>query len=218
MGPDNKSRNGNINFRAWFFQEIKQIFNIMDKLKNLRDLLQHEIKDLYSAEEQIIDAMPAMIEKANNPTLKQALESHLEVTIAQKDRLERVQELMGDNDRTENTGFFSSLFGDGVTCRGMEGLIDEGEKVMGEDMNPEVMDAAIIACAQKIEHYEICGYGTARTYARQLNLTEVAQLLEQTLDEEHQADDQLTSLAVGGLNQKAEVGSNLRKSDDDSYR
>lgn len=189
----------------------------MDKLKDLRDLLKHEIKDLYSAEEQIIDAMPAMIDKANNPTLKQALEMHLQVTRAQKDRLEQVQQLLGEYDKNENSGFFSSLFGDDVTCRGMEGLIDEGEKVMAEDMNPEVMDAAIIACAQKIEHYEICGYGTARAYARQLNMNNVALLLEQTLDEEHHADEQLTSLAVGGLNQKAEVSSTVRGSGNQSY-
>ena len=189
----------------------------MDKLKDLRDLLKHEIKDLYSAEEQIIDAMPAMIDKANNPTLKQALEMHLQVTRAQKDRLEQVQQLLGEYDKDDNSGFFSGLFGDSVTCKGMEGLIDEGEKVMAEDMNPEVMDAAIIACAQKIEHYEICGYGTARAYARQLNMNNVAQLLEQTLDEEHQADEQLTSLAVGGLNQKAEVSGTVRGSGDQSY-
>jgi ferritin-like metal-binding protein YciE len=189
----------------------------MDKLKDLRDLLKHEIKDLYSAEEQILDAMPAMIDKANNPTLKQALEMHLQVTRVQKDRLEQVQQLLGEYDRKENSGFFSGLFGDAVTCKGMEGLIDEGEKVMGEDMNPEVMDAAIIACTQKIEHYEICGYGTARAYARQLNMNNVAQLLEQTLDEEHQADEQLTSLALGGLNQKAEVSSTIRGSGNESY-
>jgi ferritin-like metal-binding protein YciE len=184
----------------------------MDKLRDLRDLLKHEIKDLYSAEQQIIEAMPAMIEKANNPTLRQALDMHLQVTRGQKDRLEQVQQLLGDQDQTDNSGFFSNLFGEGVTCKGMEGLIDEGEKVMAEDMNPEVMDAAIIACAQKIEHYEICGYGTARAYARQLNLGSVAQLLEQTLDEEHQADDQLTSLALGGVNQQAETGDTMRGS------
>jgi ferritin-like metal-binding protein YciE len=189
----------------------------MDKLKDLRDLLKHEIKDLYSAEEQIIEAMPAMIEKANNPTLRQALDSHLQVTRAQKDRLEQVQQLLGDQDTSDNSGFFSNLFGDSVTCKGMEGLIDEGEKVMGEDMNPEVMDAAIIACAQKIEHYEICGYGTARAYARQLNLDSVVQLLEQTLDEEHQADEQLTSLALGGVNQQAETTTNVRGSGNDTF-
>ncbi|MCU7552194.1 ferritin-like domain-containing protein [Chitinophagaceae bacterium LB-8] len=189
----------------------------MDKLKDLRDLLKHEIKDLYSAEEQILDAMPAMIEKANNPTLKQALEMHLQDTRTHKDRLVQVQELLGEYDKKEDTGFFAGLFGDSVTCKGMEGLINEGEKIMGEDMNPEVMDAAIIACAQKIEHYEICGYGTARAYARQLNLVNVAQLLEQTLDEEHQGDEQLTSLALGGLNQKAEVSNSVRGYGTDSY-
>jgi ferritin-like metal-binding protein YciE len=87
----------------------------------------------------------------------------------------------------------------------MEGLIDEGQKIMSENMNPEVMDAAIIACAQKIEHYEICGYGTARAYARQLGLNEAERLLEQTLDEEHQADELLTSMALNSVNLMAET-------------
>src|SRR5215213_3670931 len=86
----------------------------------------------------------------------------------------------------------------------MEGIIREGEKILGEPMEPQVVDAAIIACAQKIEHYEICGYGTARAYARELNLGDVAELLEQTLNEEYEADDLLTDLAVGRLNEKAQ--------------
>jgi hypothetical protein len=93
----------------------------------------------------------------------------------------------------------------------MKGLIEEGEKVIAEDMNVEVRDAAIIACAQKIEHYEICGYGTARAYAQELGLAEVEALLQQTLDEEYQADDKLTYLAVGRLNEKAEKASPQNK-------
>jgi hypothetical protein len=111
----------------------------------------------------------------------------------------------GEEESNENTGFFSRLFGGGSQkCKGTEGLISEGEKMMGEDMSPEAMDAAIIASAQKIEHYEISGYGTARAFARELRLTEVADLLTQTLNEEYQADDQLTQLAVGKLNIEAE--------------
>jgi ferritin-like metal-binding protein YciE len=181
----------------------------MEKMKDLRDLLKHEVMDLYSAEEQIIAAMPMMIEKATNPQLRQALEEHLRVTEAQRDRLDQVkQHLMGAEEAKEGgkkKGILG-LFGGSQKCKGMQGLIEEGQKVMGENMSPEVMDAAIIACAQKIEHYEICGYGTARAFARELNLGEVAELLEETLDEEYEADDLLTDLAVGSINQEAETG------------
>jgi ferritin-like metal-binding protein YciE len=185
----------------------------MADIINLRDLLNHEILDLYSAEKQIINALPSMIERAYDPQLKNALDEHLEVTKIHKERLEKVQELLTDNledadnmvDR-ENQGFFSRLFG-GVKnpkCKGIEGLIKEGKKIMAEDMTPEAMDAAIIASAQKIEHYEISGYGTAHAYARQLNLEFVATLLEQTLNDEYEADDLLTELAEGDLNIEAE--------------
>ncbi len=183
----------------------------MEKMIDLKDLLKHEVLDLYSAEEQIIAAMPGMIEKAKDSKLKKSLQEHLKVTEKQKTRLDKIKSLLSENGNEENSsngkGFFSSLFGGSggsQKCKGMEGLITEGEKVLGEDMTPEVLDAAIIASAQKIEHYEICGYGTARAYARQLNLGEVAELLEETLDEEYEADDRLTDLAVGGLNEEAE--------------
>ena len=199
----------------------------MEKMKDLRDLLKHEIKDLYSAEEQILVAMPAMIEKVSNSQLKQALQMHLQITEEQLNRLEQVQQLLNGNESeedgdeedqaTKKEGLFTRLLrrrtqsadetgSDGEKCLGMQGLIEEGEKVMAEEMEPSVMDAAIIACAQKIEHYEICGYGTARTYAQQLGLTEVARLLQETLDEEHQADEILTAMAVADVNQRAEVG------------
>jgi ferritin-like metal-binding protein YciE len=192
----------------------------MEKMKHLKDLLTHEIQDLYSAEEQIIQAMPLMIEKSKNEQLKKTLQEHLRITEEQKNRLDRVKTLLRDSNAEmpggmadsngtegqEKKGFLSGLFGGGGSqvCRGMMGLIEEGQKVMNEDMNAEVLDAAIIASAQKIEHYEICGYGTARAYARELNLGEVAELLEETLNEEYQADDLLTDLAVGGVNEEAE--------------
>jgi hypothetical protein len=117
--------------------------------------------------------------------------------------------MTGDAPAKEGSGgFLSGIFGSnkegGTHCVGTEGMIKEGKKMMGEDMAPEVMDAAVIACAQKIEHYEICGYGTARAYAEELGMTEVERLLRTTLDEEYAADDLLTRLAVGKLNQKAE--------------
>lgn len=177
----------------------------MEKMRDLRDLLKHEVADLYSAETQAIEAMPKMIEKASNPQLRQALEQHLQVSRNQADRLRQVQSILGEKPDHQEGGFFENLLGNGVKCKGMEGLIEEGQKVMAEHMNPEVMDAAIIACAQKIEHYEICGYGTARAYARQLGLQEAERLLEQTLDEEHQADELLTSMALNSVNLMAET-------------
>ena len=182
----------------------------MAQMIDLKDLLKHEILDLYSAEEQIIDALPKMIEKAANAELKKALRDHLKVTGEQKSRLDEIKGLMGEEQAGDGSekkkGFFSKLFGGsgGEKCKGTEGLIKEGEKMMGEDMTAEVMDAAIIGAAQKIEHYEISGYGTAVAYARELGLSNVAGLLQQTLDEEYAADDSLTKLAVGKLNIEAE--------------
>jgi ferritin-like metal-binding protein YciE len=184
-----------------------------NNMNDLRDLLRYDIRHLYSAEEQIIEALPAMIDKASNPQLKQSLEQHFRVTEQQRDRLDRVRQQLDEGDDSDNDGgIFGDLFGTGSSSKGIEGLIDEGEKVMGVDMRPEVMDAAIIGCAQKIEHYEIAAYGTARTFAQQLGLTEVAQLLQQTLDEEHETNDSLTSLAVRDINEMAEAGSSGRMS------
>jgi ferritin-like metal-binding protein YciE len=137
----------------------------MEKMINLKDLLKHEILDLYSAEEQIIEAMPAMIDKVQNGNLKKALQQHLKITEEQKKRLDKVKQLITKEEGQqaegeEKKGFFSRLFGgtnEKEKCKGMEGLIEEGEKIMGEDISPEALDAAIIASAQKIEHYEISG-------------------------------------------------------------
>ncbi len=186
----------------------------MEPLLNLRDLLQHEIEDLYSAEEQIIEAIPKMVDKASNRQLKEALTEHLKITRAQKTRLDKVQKLLNKESGEENkkrTGFLERMFGSGTKCKGTEGLIKEGEKMMGEDMDTSVMDAAIIASAQKIEHYEISGYGTAKAYAIQLGLDEVANLLETTLNEEYKSDDMLTALAIGKVNVQAEKGQNQNK-------
>jgi ferritin-like metal-binding protein YciE len=182
----------------------------MDNMNHLRDLLVFDVQHLYSAEEQIIEALPAMISKASNPELKQSLQEHLRVTEKQKQRLDQVQQLLGSKDKNYDSGIFAGLFDAGTKSRGIDGLITEGEKVMGIDMAPPVMDAAIIGLCQKIEHYEICGYGTARTYAEQLGLMDVAQLLQQTLIEEHDADDRLTALAVSSINRKAEMSSTSR--------
>jgi ferritin-like metal-binding protein YciE len=175
----------------------------MEKMNDLRDLLKHELQDLYSAEEQIIEALPAMITRATDSDLKKSLQQHLKVTEKQRTRLNKVLQLMGEQMRGEDKGLFDRLFKSKQTCRGMEGIIEEGNKIMKEDMDPDVMDAAIIASSQKVEHYEICGYGTAKSYAEELGLTEVAQLLEETLNEEYEADVLLTQLAENRVNKEA---------------
>lgn len=183
----------------------------MDKMNDLKSLLRHCVQELYSVEEQIIEAMPAMIAKAESSGLKQALQQHLQMTENHRERIDQVREMLGANEEsvTNYSGILSNLFGAGSKCKGMEGLIDEGQKMMAENLSPEIMDAAIIGGSQKIEHYEIAAYGTARTFAQQLGLTQVAQLLQQTLDEEYRADEILTNLAVGSVNQNAETGSGL---------
>lgn len=182
----------------------------MENLVNLRDLLNYEILDLYSAEKQIIDALPDMIENAGDSQLKRALSDHLQATEIHKTRLEKVKQLLGQDDDAagkKQTGFFSRIFSADIgepKCKGTEGLIKEGKKMMAENMSREVTDAAIIACAQKIEHYEIAGYGTAVAFTKQLGLKEVGEILNETLDEEYAADDLLTELAVKELNPEAQ--------------
>jgi ferritin-like metal-binding protein YciE len=184
----------------------------MEKMNDLRDLLKHEIEDLCSVEEQIIDALPAMIEKASNTALKISLTDHLRITEQQRDRLGKVLQMLSAGNEEDNGGKkkkFLGLFGGGShKCKGMEGIISEGKKMMNIEMDPDVMDAAIIACAQKVEHYEICGYGTARSFASELGLNRVASLLELTLDEEYDADDKLTFLAESRINKQAERNEN----------
>ncbi len=177
----------------------------MKKIIDLKDLLKHEILDLYSAEEQIIEGLPGMIENANKPELKEALSRHLEVTNTHKARLDKIKESLMVADDQEDSGFFSNLFGghNAITSAGIAGLIKEAEKMMGEDMTPEAMDAAIIGAAQKIEHYEIAGYGTVRAYALELKLDIVTDIAK-TLQEEYDADDSLTKMAVGQVNPDAE--------------
>ena len=181
----------------------------MKNMNQLKDLLRHELKDLCSAEDQIIEALPKMIDKAKHGDLKNALEKHLNVTQDQRARLDEVltklDEGSSKNDsHSKGKGFLSGLFSSGPKeCKGMKGLIAEGEKLMGEEMTPDVLDAAIIGAAQKIEHYEIASYGTAVAYAQELNLPEIEMLLKQTLDEEYESDDLLTLLAEGGLNKEA---------------
>jgi ferritin-like metal-binding protein YciE len=180
----------------------------MEKMNDLRDLLKHELEDLQSAEDQILEALPKMIDKANNPDLKKALSEHLKVTEQHKSRLEKIMKNMGGSEETngKKKGILGGIFSGGKhVCKGMKGIIEEGEKIMGTDISPEARDAAIIASAQKVEHYEICGYGTARTFAREIGMEQLAKQLEQTLNEEYAADDLLTNLAVLEVNEEAET-------------
>ena len=158
---------------------------------SLRDLYIEELQDLYSAEGQIIDALPQMSAAATSPNLKRALEEHLEQTSVQRERLELVFKALG-------------VQPGGRRCAGMEGLITEGRERLRQDGPGDVKDAALIAAAQRVEHYEMAGYGTARTYARLLGDSDSERLLQQTLDEEGAADHRLTDVAMSGINQAAE--------------
>ncbi|WP_187260887.1 YciE/YciF ferroxidase family protein [Pontibacter beigongshangensis] len=162
----------------------------MSKLKNLDELLQHELKDLYSAEKQLLEALPKMAAKASDPKLKQAFESHLEETKVQKERLEKVCDLLGISPGR-------------MKCKAMEGLIEEGEDMIDEKATPETKDAGLIASAQRIEHYEISGYGTAAHFAEFLGHAEAAKILNETLQEEQNADTKLNKLAKSSINRKA---------------
>ena len=161
-----------------------------EKIKNLNDLFVDYLKDLYDAEHQIIDALPKMITAAHSQELKQAFNSHLEQTHRQTDRLEQIFKEMKMTPQTKK-------------CFGMQGIIKEGEEAMHETADPAVKDAALIAAAQKVEHYEISGYGSARTYANALGHHNIAKLLDQTLEEEGNTDKKLTSIAEGHVNSRA---------------
>jgi ferritin-like metal-binding protein YciE len=157
------------------------------ELDTLRDLYIHELKDLYSAEKQLVKALPKVAKAATNPDLKAGIEAHLEQTVEHVNRLESLLENMGENTR-------------GPKCKGMEGLIEEGEQLIAEEPNEEVLDAGIIAGAQKIEHYEIAGYGCVRSYAELLGEEEAVSVLQTTLDEESATDKKLTELALTIIN------------------
>ena len=151
-------------------------------LDSLRDLFVDELRDLYDAENQITDALPKLIDKAQYPELKSALQEHLEITRGQIRRLESIFQRLNEK-------------ATGETCKGMKGLIKEGDDMASRDGSASVIDAAIISSAQRVEHYEIAGYGTVRTYAQLLGENEFANLLQQTLDEEKEADLKLNEIA-----------------------
>jgi ferritin-like metal-binding protein YciE len=163
------------------------------EMDSLQKLYVEELKDLHSAERQIIQALPKMVKQAANDKLRAAFEEHLEVTKQQLARLDQIFERLGKR-------------ATGKKCKGMEGLLEEAKEMMQEDMDPEVMDAALIAAAQRVEHYEMAGYGTVRTYAELLGERDAAKLLQKTLDEEGDADKKLSQLAESQINVEAAVG------------
>ena len=154
----------------------------MAKLKTLRDLFLDELKDVYNAEKQITKALPKMAKAATSDHLRAAFEEHLAVTETQIERLEEVFELMEQSAK-------------GKKCAAMEGLLKEGAEMMDEDAEPAVMDAGLIGSAQRVEHYEIAAYGTLASFARELGLKKAVSLLEETLEEEKETDEKLTTLA-----------------------
>ncbi|MDB6135162.1 MAG: ferritin-like protein [Verrucomicrobiales bacterium] len=164
------------------------------ELDTLKDLYIHELQDLYSAETQLVGALPLLAEAASDFDLKSAFELHLEETRIHVTRLEEVLKLAGAG--TE-----------GEKCKGMEGLLKEGQALIEEEADPEVLDAGLIVAAQKVEHYEIAGYGSVRAFAELLEEDEAVEILSTTLEEERNTDEKLTHLAMTVINVAASTES-----------
>ena len=169
---------------------------------NLREALVDEIRDIYNAEKQIVKALPKMIKAASSDELRDAFESHLEETHGQVSRLERVFELLDEKPR-------------GKHCAGMAGILEEGSETLEEDAEDAVMDACIIAGAQRVEHYEITAYGTVIAWAEALGLSEVAEVLGESLAEEKAADEKLSAIAESGVNEAATAGESAEMDEED---
>ena len=161
------------------------------KIQTMEELLVDELKDLYDAEKQIVKALPKMAKAATSEELKTAFEEHLEQTKRQVERLDKIFSKLGEKPA-------------GKKCAAMSGLIEEGEELISDGEESPVLDAGLIAAAQKVEHYEIAGYGTARTHAEILGHNDAAKLLQQTLDEEKSTDEKLTELAESVVNEEAD--------------
>jgi ferritin-like metal-binding protein YciE len=161
------------------------------KMATLDDLYTDLLKDLYSAEKQLVKALPKMAKNAQAPDLQRAFQEHLRQTEGQVERIERIFADMEGSPR-------------GKKCVGMEGLIEEGNELLQEDVEPDVLDAGLIAAAQKVEHYEIAGYGTARAWAERLGYDQAARLLKETLEEESMANEKLTKIAESHVNMQAQ--------------
>ena len=182
------------------------------QLQTLQDLFDHEISDLHSAETQLLVALPKMAQAASNDQLRTAFEHHYEETQDHVRRLDEIRGQIGQTVGSAQTVGTAQTVGSAVPegCEAMRGLIKEGNEVVSAIGDPSVKDAALISAAQRVEHYEIAAYGTARTLADELDLPEAKDLLDQTLDEESSADKLLTKIATGGMfkagiNQQARV-------------
>lgn len=162
------------------------------QMDSFEKLYVDQLRDVYNAEKQLTKALPKMAKAASNKELRTALEEHLEVTKRQVERLEEVFRGLGRP-------------ATGKTCKGMAGLIEEGQEILEEDFEPDVLDAGIIAAAQKVEHYEIASYGTLRTFAETKGDTKSARILQEILEEEKEADRRLTDLAESTINVEAET-------------
>lgn len=162
----------------------------IEKMKNLEELFEHQLKDLYSAENQLVRALPKMQKNAKDSKLQKAFEKHLQETEGHKQRLKEICDSLG-------------IKPTGEECKAMKGLIEEAESFLKENAEAEVMDAGLIAEAQRVEHYEISGYGTAVRYAKELGHDDIASKLQKTLEEEYKTDDLLTEMAEDRLNRKA---------------
>ncbi|HZN55827.1 MAG TPA: ferritin-like domain-containing protein [Candidatus Polarisedimenticolaceae bacterium] len=160
------------------------------RIETLEKLFLEELQDIRSAEQQILKALPQMVKAASDAELKEALEQHLQVTEEHVERLDQIFEKMGHRPASKK-------------CKGMAGLLEEGQEILKADMDPALKDAAIIGAAQRVEHYEMAVYGTLRSFADQLGVDDVARLLETTLDEEKEADMQLTEIAQSVVNPQA---------------
>src|SRR5688500_5698436 len=160
------------------------------KMSTLEDLYIDLLKDLYSAEKQLVKALPKIAKNAQSPDLQKAFQEHLKQTEGHVERIERIFSNQGGSPR-------------GKKCVGMEGLIEEGNELLQEDAEPDVLDAGLIAAAQKVEHYEIASYGTARAWAEKMGHNDHARILQQTLDEEATANEKLTDLAESFINMEA---------------
>jgi ferritin-like metal-binding protein YciE len=168
----------------------------------LQDAFIDELRDAYNAEQQITKALPKMIKAASSDQLREALANHLEET---KNQIARLEEVFGTLDEKVR----------GKKCDGMAGILEEGKSAMGEDFDDQTMDAVLIASAQRVEHYEMAAYGTLAAWAEALGHTDAAELLKTTLEEEKAADEKLTALAEGGINQEAADTANPQEEDED---
>lgn len=173
-------------------------------LKNMNDLLLHELQDLASAEQQLIEALPKMAKAAQNDELRGAIEDHLAETERQFERVTDLLTTLGGKKDSK------------VKCAGMAGIIKEGEAALKDDVDDSIRDAAIIGAAQRVEHYEMAGYGTARTYAEMLGNRQAAQVLEEILEEEKAADEKLSAIAKSVNAEAMEQGENRGEGGDDA--